>query len=76
METKQPHEPSVLATWVIILLIVAGILGQGLFTFTMVGDRGQPSWDYRPIPDVPGQSPYAVYPLSPGGQHVRGKGGL
>lgn len=52
--------------------MLAVILGKGLFSFSIVGDRGQPDWAYRPVPDVPGQSAYAVYPLQPFPQHVRG----
>jgi len=51
------------------------ILGQGLFSFYVVGDNGQPGWDYRTIRDVPAQSPYAFYDLLPYPQHVRGKKG-
>jgi len=51
------------------------ILGQGLFSFYVVGDNGQPGWDYRAIRDVPAQSPYAFYDLLPYPQHVRGKKG-
>jgi len=40
-----------------------------------VGDRGQPTWDYRPVPDIPGESPYAVYDVMPFPQHVRGAAG-
>jgi hypothetical protein len=51
------------------------ILIQGLFAFSVVGDRGQPDWDYRPVKDVPGESPYAVYEKLPYPQHVRGAEG-
>ena len=47
-------------TWVIIGLLLAWILGKGFFSFFMVGDLGQPTWNYRPVKDVPGESPYAV----------------
>ena len=48
---------------------------QGLFAFSVVGDRGQPNWDYRPVKDVPGESPYAMYEKLPYPQHVRGSEG-
>jgi hypothetical protein len=51
------------------------ILGKGLFTYLVVGDMGQPGWDYRPVPDVPGESPYAIYEPLPNRQHVRGRMG-
>lgn len=62
-------------TWLIILFLLALILGKGFFSFFVVGDRGQPSWDYRPVKDVPGESPYAVYRVLPYPQHVRGEKG-
>ena len=62
-------------TWVVILLCMLLILIQGLFAFSVVGDRGQPGWDYRPVKDVPGESPYAMYEKLPYPQHVRGAKG-
>jgi hypothetical protein len=72
---KGISEESTRATWIVILLLVAGIVLTGMFGFYMVGDRGQPSWDFRPLKDVPGQSPYAIYPELPHPQHVRGAKG-
>jgi hypothetical protein len=69
------HKESSLVSWVIIFLILAFILGKGLFSFLVVGDLGQPTWDYRPIKDVPAESPYAVYELVPYPQHVKGDEG-
>ncbi len=69
------HKESSFASWVIIFLILALILGKGLFSFFVVGDLGQPTWDYRPIKDVPGESPYAVYEPGPYPQHVKGAEG-
>ena len=62
-------------TWIVIILILVWILGKGLFSFFVVGDMGQPTWDYRPIADVPGESPYAVYTVLPHPQHVKGTEG-
>jgi hypothetical protein len=59
-------------TWVVIVLLLAWILGKGFFSFFVVGDLGQPTWNYRPIKDVPGESPYAVYQVQPYPQHVKG----
>jgi hypothetical protein len=64
-----------LVTWVVILLCMLLILIQGLFAFSVVGDLGQPDWDYRPVKDVPGESPYAMYEKLPYPQHVRGAEG-
>jgi hypothetical protein len=72
---EQTYEKSEFRSWVILGLILAFILTKGLFAFVVVGDRGQPDWDYRPVQDVPGQSPYAVYEKLPNPQHVRGSGG-
>lgn len=69
------RKESTLATWVVILLCTLLILIQGLFALLVVGDRGQPDWDYRPVKDVPGESPYAMYEKLPYPQHVRGAKG-
>ncbi|MBW2406441.1 MAG: hypothetical protein JRF17_03660 [Deltaproteobacteria bacterium] len=62
-------------TWVVIVLLLAWILGKGFFSFFVVGDLGQPTWSYRPIRDVPGESPYAIYQVLPYPQHVKGTKG-
>ena len=62
-------------TWVVIVLLLAWILGKGFFSFFVVGDLGQSTWNYRPIKDVPGESPYAVYQVQPYPQHVKGTKG-
>ena len=60
MKASADHE-SETRTWALILLMVFLILLQGFFSLFVVQDRGQPSWDYRPVRDVPGESPYAIY---------------
>ncbi len=62
-------------TWIVILGLLMLILAKGMFTYFVVGDLGQPTWDYRPVPDVPGESPYAIYAPQPYPQHVRGDKG-
>jgi hypothetical protein len=62
-------------TWGMVFLLLLFILVKGAFTFFFVGDLGQPTWDYRPVKDVPGQSPYAIYKPLPFPQHVRGPEG-
>jgi hypothetical protein len=62
-------------TWGMVFLLLLFILLKGAFTFFFVGDLGQPTWDYRPVKDVPGQSPYAIYKPLPFPQHVRGPEG-
>jgi hypothetical protein len=69
------HEASIVKTWVIILLLVVFIFFKGGLAYFVIGDLGQPDWDYRPIPDVPGESEYANYPSVPFPQHVRGAKG-
>jgi hypothetical protein len=68
--TQSPRSARRAYIWIIILLGI--ILCKGVLTYAVVSDQGQPSWDYRPVQDVPAQSPYAVYPLLPAPQHVRG----
>lgn len=74
MEANQ-HKESILRTWLVIALLIVVILAQGLFSLFVVGDQGQPTWDYRPVKDVPGESPYAVYQKLPFPQHVKGTRG-
>jgi hypothetical protein len=64
-----------LYSWIVVGLLLTIILAKGLYAFFLIGDLGQPTWDYRPVKDVPGESPYAVYELLPNQQHVRGSGG-
>jgi hypothetical protein len=71
----QPHARSERFTWIIILMLLLFILAKGLFAYLVVGDKGQPGWDYRPVQDVPGESPYAIYAPLPHRQHVRGRMG-
>jgi hypothetical protein len=74
MEERIPENSSV-ATWVVVFLLVVIILVKGFFAFYVVSDRGQPTWDYRPVKDLPGESPYAIYEESLNPQHVRGQKG-
>jgi hypothetical protein len=66
---------TVVKTWLVVFALMAFILGKGFFSFFVVSDLGQPTWDYRPILDVPAESPYAVYQRLPYPQHVRGARG-
>lgn len=69
------HNPSARLTWLTILLLSGFILAKGFFAFYVVGDQGQPTWAYRPIKDLPGESAHAVYPTLPFPQHIRGEEG-
>jgi len=73
--THSTGKESRFGTWVIIALLLAWILGKGFFSFFVVGDMGQPTWNYRPVKDVPGESPYALYQVLPYPQHVKGAKG-
>lgn len=73
--THSTAKESTRVTWVVIVLLLAWILAKGVFSFFAVGDLGQPTWNYRPVKDVPGESPYAVYRLVPNPQHVKGADG-
>lgn len=66
---------SVFATWFFIGVLVVLFLLFSTFSYFFVGDRGQPDWDYRPVADVPGQSPYALYETLPNPQHIKGDKG-
>ena len=70
------HNTSAAMTWLLILCMVGWVIFKGWLAFTVIGDLGQPDWDYRPIQDVPGQSAYASsnpYHALPYAQHVRGE---
>jgi hypothetical protein len=69
------YQSSSVVTWITIIALVLLVLLKGAFAFLLIGDRGQPGWDYRPVPDVPGESPYAIYQPLPYPQHVRGERG-
>jgi hypothetical protein len=69
------HKTSAFKTWGLVLAMVGIVLFQGFLAYTVIGDLGQPDWDYRPIPDVYGESPYAMYAPVPYPQHVRGPQG-
>lgn len=62
-------------TWIWITVILIIILGTGAFTFSVVSDKGMPTWDYRPVNSLPSASPDAEYLKLPFPQHIKGKGG-
>ena len=72
------HPSSAFKTWLLVLFFIAIVAFQGWLAYNLIGDLGQPDWDYRPIKDVPGESPYAIsdpYHALPYPQHVRGEQG-
>jgi hypothetical protein len=54
------HTTSRLRTWLLVAACVAIVAFQGWLAYTVIGDLGQPDWDYRPVKDVPGESPYTL----------------
>jgi hypothetical protein len=62
-------------TWIVVALLATFIVAKVMFTFALVGDLGPPDWDYRPVRDIPAESPYAAYETMPYPQHVRGAKG-
>jgi hypothetical protein len=71
MEHTAQRETNV-TTWFIIFLLLLIIAFKGALAYFLIGDRGQPGWDYRPVADVPGESPYAIYEFFHFPQHVKG----
>ncbi|MEJ5358350.1 MAG: hypothetical protein WHT06_06705 [Desulfobacterales bacterium] len=55
----------------ILAALVGLVFFQGWLAWFLIGDLGQPDWDYRPVPDVHGESAYALYPPMPYPQHIR-----
>ena len=77
MESATEHG-SISKTWFLVILMVGWVFFKGWLAYTVIGDLGQPDWDYRPIPDVPAESAYAVgppYHALPFAQHVLGQQG-
>jgi hypothetical protein len=72
---NHPSKVSSVPLWLVVWLLLLGILLQGHYAFKVVGNLGQPTWDYDIVKDVPGQSPYAMYELLPYPQHVMGREG-
>jgi hypothetical protein len=68
-------DESVVATWVFILILVLLFAIQSFLAYKVIGNAGQPSWSYGIVRDVPGESPYAIYPKVPYPQHVKGAKG-
>lgn len=76
METQRKYPfISKRRTWLWLGVMMGSILFKGFLAFYVVSDRGQPTWNYRAVEDVPASSPYAEYPLLPNPQHIRGAGG-
>ena len=68
-------DESVFATWIFIFILTSIFAITSYLAYTVVGDAGQPTWRYGVVRDVPGESPYAIYPQVPYPQHVKGAKG-
>ncbi len=53
-------ENSNLKDWLVPITIAVLFLLWGLLIFFMVGNKGQPPWDFGVVEDIPGQSPYST----------------
>jgi len=72
------HATSAVKTWFLVLFMLGWIFFKGWLAYHVIGDLGQPDWDYRPVKDVPAESAYAVgspYHALPFAQHVLGQQG-
>jgi hypothetical protein len=73
--TADTSKESVILTWVCIIALAVGFLIFNFFAYRVVGDAGQPTWNYGTVKDVPAESPYGVYEKLPHPQHVLGAEG-
>ena len=56
---EQKDNPTI-KDWLIPIAIAVLFLVWGLLIFFMVGNKGQPPWDFGVVEDIPGQSPYST----------------
>ena len=73
------HSTSWLKTVLLVIMCLAIVIFQGWLAHIVIGDLGQPDWDYRPVKDVPGESAYTLtdpYHPVPYPQHVVAKQGV
>jgi hypothetical protein len=75
MTAHPEHSVSGTQSWLWVAAMVGIIFFQGWLAYTVIGDLGPPEWDYRPVPDVYGESAYAMYPPVPYAQHIRASQG-
>jgi len=52
-------EPSLMATWTILILLGLVLVGWGLFHYAIVPDAPR-HWDHGALPDAPGESIYST----------------
>ncbi|HEX2966781.1 MAG TPA: hypothetical protein VHO84_13400 [Syntrophorhabdaceae bacterium] len=64
--------------WILVISLAAGFLIYGLFIFALVGEKGNPGWDFGAVEDTPGASVYSTAPQPTGNageperQHISG----
>jgi hypothetical protein len=56
----EQKEKSSIKDWLVPIAIAVLFLLWGLLIFFMVGNKGQPPWDFGVVEDIPGQSPYST----------------
>jgi hypothetical protein len=56
----EQEEKSSIKDWLVPITIAILFLLWGLLIFFMVGNKGQPPWDFGGVEDIPGQSPYST----------------
>ena len=56
---EQKENPTI-KDWLVPIAIAVLFLVWGLLIFFMVGNKGQPPWDFGVVEDIPGQSPYST----------------
>ena len=56
---EQKENPTI-KDWLVPIAIAVLFLIWGLLIFFMVGNKGQPPWDFGVVEDIPGQSPYST----------------
>lgn len=59
-KTKNEDPGSTWKSFFIVILITLAVLAWGGVIYFLVGDRGQPDWEYGTISDVPGKSPFST----------------
>jgi hypothetical protein len=57
---SEQKDSSTLKDWLVPIAIAVLFLVWGLLIFFMVGNKGQPPWDFGVVEDIPGQSPYST----------------
>jgi hypothetical protein len=46
--------------WILVVAMAFLFLAWGIFIFFMVGDKGNPGWNFGVVKDTPGESVYST----------------